>query len=390
VVTVLELEDGGTRRVELPAPDAGLHRLQLRLVLPDQVLEAESNPLEVSPRAPRILWGDLHGHSAQSDGSGTPDGWWRYARDVAALDVAALTDHDHWGLLPLDEHPERWAENVAAARRAERPGRFLALPGYEWTSWLWGHHHVLYFGDETPLVSSLDQASDTPQELWAALAGVEALVVPHHPAGGPVAVDWRIAPDPRLEPLVEVCSAHGASEAPDAPRAIYAPVDGAWTRDALARGYRLGQIASGDGHDGHPGLAHLGPQYPTGGVAAILAERPTREDVLAALRARRAYGTSGPRAILRFALGPSPMGGELAAPADGAELPLYVAYAGTAAVREVQVIRSGTPLAPFPGEGRRDVQLGAQLAGLEPGEWVYVRVVQTDGHAAWSSPVFVR
>ena len=30
------------------------------------------------------------------------------------------------------------------------------------------------------------------------------------------------------------------------------------------------------------------------------------------------------------------------------------------------------------------------LEGLRSGGWVYVRVVQEDGHAAWSSPVFLR
>jgi len=32
-----------------------------------------------------------------SDGTGTPEDYFAYARDVAALDVIALTDHDHWG-----------------------------------------------------------------------------------------------------------------------------------------------------------------------------------------------------------------------------------------------------------------------------------------------------
>ncbi len=386
----LALEDGGCKRIGMPAPALGLQRLRARLTLAQGVLEALSNPLDVSERAPRVLWADLHGHSAQSDGTGELDEWWRYAREVAALDVAALTDHDHWGLLFLDEHPELWSANVAAARAADRPGRFVALPGYEWTSWLWGHRHVLFFGDETPLASSLDDGSDTPAELWNALRGLDALTVPHHPAGGPVAIDWRIAPDARLEPVVELCSAHGASEAADAPRPIYDAIVGGWTRDALGRGYELGHVASGDGHDGHPGLTHLGPQYGIGGVTAILADSPERGAVLTALRARRTYATSGPRVLLRFALGSAPMGTELKVDPSGSSEQLFVSYAGTARVSEVNVIRSDAAPMAFSGGGRTELEISGALDSLHPGGWVYVRVLQEDGHAAWSSPVFLR
>ena len=72
-----------------------------------------------------------------------------YARDVAALDVVALTDHDHWGSLFLDEHPELW-ERIQRAHGATStsPGRFVTVLGYEWTNWIYGHRHVLYFGDD--------------------------------------------------------------------------------------------------------------------------------------------------------------------------------------------------------------------------------------------------
>ena len=69
---------------------------------------------------------------------------------------------------------------------------------------------------------------------------------------------------------------------------------------------------------------------------------------------------------------------------------LYVAYSGTAAVREVTIVRSGKALAPLRGDGARDVELTAALSDLRAGEWIYVRVVQTDDHAAWSSPIYLR
>ena len=81
-------------------------------------LAAESNPLLVAPGGAALLWADLHGHSDLSDGTGTPEDYFRYARDVAALDVAALTDHDHWGMPFLDERPELWERDRAQTARA--------------------------------------------------------------------------------------------------------------------------------------------------------------------------------------------------------------------------------------------------------------------------------
>src|SRR4029450_4730585 len=71
-------------------------------------LEAEGNPLVVAPDAAPPLWAALPGHPNLSDGTGTPDDYYSYARDVAGLDAAALTDHDHWGIPFLDGAPAAW------------------------------------------------------------------------------------------------------------------------------------------------------------------------------------------------------------------------------------------------------------------------------------------
>ncbi|MCU0668534.1 MAG: hypothetical protein MUF70_04185, partial [Myxococcota bacterium] len=170
--TRFEASDG-TVRGALVAAAPGVHRLTVRTA---DGLDATTNPLRVAVDAPRILWGDVHGHSFLSDGSGSPDAYYRYARDVAGLDVAALTDHDHFGgPHKLDATPESWRIIRDAAARADAAGRFVALLGFEWTSWLHGHRHVLYFGDEGAVLSSLDARFETPAQLWAGLRGLPAL-----------------------------------------------------------------------------------------------------------------------------------------------------------------------------------------------------------------------
>ena len=373
--------DRGRGTLTATATEPGVLRLH---VTGPGGLRAESNPIVVSAEAPRVLWADLHGHSHLSDGTGTPADYFTYARDVAALDVAALTDHDHWGILTLDEEPTFWETIRAATARFHAPGRFVTLLGYEWTSWIYGHRHVLYFEDEGDVLSSIDPRYESPRQLWEALAGRRAMTFAHHSAGGPIPTDWTIPPDPVLEPITEIASVHGSSEAQDTPSRIYAAIPGNFVRDALDRGYRLGFVGSGDSHDGHPGLAHLAS--PAGGVAAIIADEATRPAILQALRARRTYATNGPRILLQVALGAHPMGSTIAAPDDDTLIARVVAVNPLA---RIDVIRSGAVAASFRGDGARESAVQHKLADLRSGEYVYVRAVQHDGGAAWSSPIFI-
>jgi hypothetical protein len=376
-------EDRGRVALDMTVPAEGTVTVGARGPGP---LHGASNPLVVSVTLPRVYWGDLHGHSGLSDGTGTPEDYYRYARDIAALDVAVLTDHDHWGMQPLSETPELW-EGIAAQTKAfHDPGRFVTLLGYEWTSWLHGHRHVLYFEDKGRVLSSVDPAFESPLQLWEALRGEAALTFAHHTAGGPIAANWEIPPDPELEPVTEIVSVHGSSEAADSPRVIYDPVAGHFARDALDRGYRLGFVGSGDGHDGHPGLAHLAS--PSGGLVAILTEELTREAVLEALRARRVYATNGPRILLHATLDGAPMGSAL--DADGGRArSLDVRVYALEALERLDLVRSGRVVRTFAGTGSGELRLTEPIAGLESGEYLYVRAVQVDGGAAWSSPFFV-
>jgi hypothetical protein len=377
------LPEGGVLSLEVLTAGEGVYRV---LGSTASGLMAESNPLVVRDGIPRVLWGDLHGHTQLSDGTGTPEDYFAYARDVAALDVIALTDHDHWGMRFLDDNPGLWKTIEEAARRYDDPGRFVALVGFEWTSWLHGHRHVVTFEGESEILSSVDPRYEDPALLWKALEGRSVVTIAHHSAGGPVSTNWDFVPPPELEPVTEVVSVHGSSEAPDTPGKIYSAVPGNFVRDALGRGLRFGFIGSGDSHDGHPGLAHLAS--PSGGLAAIFSEDKTRQGVLGALRARRTYATNGPRIWLRTWLDEHEMG-SLVSPSEEAAQELRFVVAAPAPVERVDVIRSGEIASVVRGSGRRELAESLPLAPLRPGEYVYVRVVQEDGGAAWSSPVYV-
>jgi len=379
---------GGHRSVEIRVEKPGLYRIEALGEGELEGLRAISNPVLVAEQAPRIAWGDLHGHSLLSDGTGTPRQYFAYARDVAALDVAALTDHDHWGIKALDGQPDFWSQIRKAVAEFNQPGRFVTLLGYEWTSWLHGHRHVLYFSDRGEVYSSMDPRYETPAQLWDALDGQTALTFAHHSAGGPVATNWLYPPDPVLEPLTEIVSVHGSSEAPDSPLPIYDPVPGNYVRDALNAGYRLGFLGSGDSHDGHPGIREAGK---SAGLAAIFAPELTREGILEALRARRVYATNGARIYLRVELDAMPMGSliEGARGEDVGTQLLRVEVIAPEPIVNIDLIRSGASVS-IPVDPRTRWTLEREIPALQPGEYHYVRVTTEGEGAAWSSPIFAR
>ena len=386
--------DDGHKRIDMIVREEGVYRVGATTMGTQGTLQAESNPLVVREQLDRQHWGDLHGHSKLSDGTGTPEDYFRYARDVAGLDFAALTDHDHWGVRFIDSHPEMWTQIEDATASFHVPGNFVTILGYEWTSWLHGHRHILYFDDHGEVLSSMDPNYETPAQLWDGLRGKPALTFAHHSAGGPVATNWDFPPDPELEPITEVVSVHGSSEAQDAPGTIYKPVPGNFVREILnEKGFQLGFIGSGDSHNGHPGLVHVAAPPGNGGVAAVLSEDRTREGIQEAMKARRVYATNGPRIWLRVTLDGEPMGTiqkvvENSKPGASKTQDLRIRVAAVAPLEEVDIIRGDQPVERIAVKGEREWSLVRQIPALQPGEFVYVRVIQQDGGIAWSSPIY--
>lgn len=376
-------EDDGTFRHALNVGAPGVQRLMLQSE--DGTLVGHSNPLLVTPTAPRIRWADLQIHSGRSDGTGTPQELYRYARDVAGLDAASVTDHDHWGMRAMDQHPTLWEEAKVAAAEAHQPGAFISLLGFEWTSWLYGHRHIIYFSQDGPLLSSLDPATDHPEELWEALDGLPALSIPHHPAGGPVPLDWASAFGHPVESLVEVCSVHGQSFSASLPSGLRSSRPSDYLYPQLQQGLRVGILGSTDGHDGHPGLSHLASGW--GGIAGILSEDLSREGLHEALQARRVYATTGARMAMIMEVNGQPMGSVLQQPAAGT-VRLLARVLGSAPLTKIQVLGVGGVLAERAGAGG-EALYGHWEVPVSPGDFLLVMATQEDGHRAWSSPVWI-
>ena len=381
--------DRGAIRITAEATETGLVTVTARDPT-GRLQPTESNPIICAERRQEqytLYWGDLQCHSNRSDGSGSPQELYRYARDVARLDVTVLTDHDHWGYRPLDEDPRQWRRLCKLADRLYEPGSFVTFAGYEWTNWTWGHMHVIFENTDEAVIHSWQRPeSDDPKKLWSLLGDRSCITIPHHSGGGPVPTSWKFY-DPRMVPVMEITSVHGVSERMDHPKVIYSPEESGMAQSALARGYRLGFVGSGDTHDGHPGMRSL--TGGTSGLVGIYATSLTRSAILEAIRARRVYATTGSRAVLRFHMGSTPMGGSrtLQSPTEPRTLSLVVF--GDAPIAEATLVKNNQNVATRKGTDHFMSLDWTDDSPARTGDYYYVRIAQTDGEWIFSSPIWI-
>jgi hypothetical protein len=265
--------------------------VELKVMARDREV-ARANPLRVFASAPlRRYWADLHGQSGETIGMGSAEAYFRYARDAAFVDMVGHQGND------FQITDAFWQKLNALTAQFDQPGKFVCLPGYEWSgnTGMGGDRNIFYRHEDRPIRRSSHilvqgetstEAIYTADKLFEALRGEDAVVIAH--VGGRYA-DLNYAHDGRLERAVEVHSSWGTFE---------------WLlHDAFARGYRVGVVCHSDDHKGRPGATRPGASTfgAVGGLSCYFMPELNRDALFAALRARAHYGTTGPRIFIELA-----------------------------------------------------------------------------------------
>jgi hypothetical protein len=277
----------GPRVLEnLVAESAG--DFDLRVMANDEVV-ARANPLRVVPGAPlRRYWADLHGQSGETIGMGTAEAYFRYARDKAFVDMVGHQGND------FQITDAFWAKLNALTAQFDQPGKFVCLPGYEWSgnTGMGGDRNVFFRREGRPIRRSSHilvegetstAAIYTADKLFEFLGDEDCRVIAH--VGGRYA-DVKYAHDGRVERTVEVHSTWGTFE---------------WIlHDAFEMGYRVGVVCHSDDHKGRPGATTPGASTfgAIGGLSCYFMPELTRDALFEALRKRWHYGTTGTRLFL--------------------------------------------------------------------------------------------
>jgi hypothetical protein len=254
---------------------------------------AVSNAMQVVKDVPRtrLFWADFHAQSGETIGTNAAEDYFAFARDTAFVDIVGHQGND------FQITAEFWKELNRLYDQFDAPGRFVTIPGYEWSgnTALGGDRNVFFAETGRTIRRSshalvpdhTDLATDchTTNELFAALKrdGENAITFAH--VGGRYA-DIGVAHDVAIETAVEVHSSWGTFE---------------WiVNDAFDLGYRVGIVANSDGHKGRPGAEGPGASLfgAYGGLTCLQLPELSRPAVFAALRARHHYATTGARVLL--------------------------------------------------------------------------------------------
>jgi len=300
----------------------------------------------------RVYFSDLHSHTGYSDGTLLPVVAHKYARRVAKLDVFVLTDHLEY----VDD--VEWLDMRETAWDASEDGRFVAIPGLEWTKKI---GHINLYDPKTrrwPL--------DLPAFYKAAAdAGVTCKF--NHPGDGS-----------------KVFNGLAYSETGD--RALQLmEVRRPTEEQAYIRALQLGWHIAPDGSDDTHG-PNWGSRFAWSG---ILAPGLTKRNILDALKKRRCYSTLDRNCILRFKVNGASMGEVVAKPARAVAVMVAVTDPDTDdVISRIELFEDGVIVqTDEPKSNRRRWNTRFRP---KPGKHFYfVKITQKDGNLIWSAPIWL-
>jgi hypothetical protein len=322
-------EDGGTHRFEnLIFHTSGLNYIT---VCDDkrEKFRNISNPVLTHEKQLELMlyWGDLHGQTEETIGTGTVDQYFRFARDAAGLDFVSHVGND------FQITKNHYKDTQRVVREFHKPGKFVTFLGYEWSgnTPAGGDHNVYFLKDDQPIHrSSHTQIKDKSDQdtdrypisrLLETFQGRDDVLVIPHIGGRHANLDNY---HPVLTPFIEICSVHGHFE---------------WfAREAMEKGLKVGFIGGSDDHTGRPGGARPTSMVEAvnGGLLGVYASDLTRESLWDAFSKRHVFATTGTRIILRLMCGDAMMGDEITINQPPT---FFVEVIGTAGLDKVEIVR---------------------------------------------------
>lgn len=389
--------------------EPGIYKIQLKnLKTKEQFF---SPPIKCLPDgALSLYWGLLHGESEKVDSGENIESFLRHMRDDRALQFFAASSFDS----EEETSNEVWKNISTQVAEFNEDDRFVALLGFQWLGnpKEEGLRHFLYAKDMKPIMRRKDTKNNSLKKIYKTNNPKEMIAIPSFTMGKTTCYDFNDY-NAEFERIAEIYNAWGSSEC-TAREGNLRPISGGKNgiqetgegalQKALAQGCRFGFIAGGfDERGSFNRLFDTDQSQYSPGLTAILAKEHNRASLFEALQARSCYATTGERMILGLHIAGFTMGSELDTKLrPGLEFNRHITgyCIGTAPIQEALIIRNGKKFRSLEiKEGIvefeiDDMDLLSEIA-LEPREerapfaYYYLRVVQEDGHIAWSSPIWV-
>jgi len=317
------------------------------------VAEGGAPAVEVTLGNPlQWYWGDIHSHTAVSDGRLMPAAAYAYARDVAGIDFFSLTDH----LEKVD--PGEWRECQQAAWEANDEGHFVTFAGLEWTKGV-GHMCVYDPATITWPAALAEYYTFAPANC--------ALAKFNHPG-------WRdtnfeeFAYSPEGDAVIQLMEVRGAGE-----------LD--WFIKALNLGWHLAPDASDDTHRETWGNNRM--------WTVALAPGLSRANIIGALASRRCYSTRDRNCRVEFTVNGAQMGEIIAESQQTVTIVVEVTDPDEGdTIKSIELYGDGEVLQtdePAACDRRWEVTLTPEPGG----HYYFAKLTQSDGNLIYCAPVWV-
>jgi hypothetical protein len=305
--------------------------------------------------------GMIHDHTGDSDGTGTPEEAYTYARDVSGFDFEGITDHAH-----MLNTQEKFDEQCATADSFNKDGSFVTLPGFEMSYYAdggwWGHINSF----NTEWVELNKTMNENIDYYYSRLKDTPASVSQfNHPGYVWGDFDDFAHYDEQVDAVMKLVEVSATSIEPEYIR-------------ALDKGWHVSPTNSDDNHSSTPGK--------NGAATVILAKSLTRNDLLDGIRANRTYGTQDSSLRLELTGNGAMMGSRLSG-IDKLSLNLKVDYQKDT-VGTVKIISRGGQVV---AEKTFDENTADWTVDVPVGDKTYyfARLITGDKKYAVSAPIWV-
>lgn len=389
--------------------EPGIYRIQLKNLQNEQ--QFYSPPIKCLPEgALSLYWGVLHGEAERVDSAENIETFLRHMRDDKALQFYATSCFDSEEETPNDI----WKGIVNQVAEFNEDDRFVAMLGFQWDGAPKeeGVRQFVYVKDNKPIMRRKDTKNNSLKKIFKTNNPKEMIAIPSFTMGKSTCYDFKDFNN-EFERVVEIYNAWGSSEC-TTKEGNLRPIQGSKNgiaesaegsiQEALNRGCRFGFVAGGyDDRGPYSNLFDTDQSQYTPGLTAILSKEHTRASLFEAMQNRSCYATTGERIIVGIHIAGFSMGSELETKArPGLEFNRHITgyCIGTAPIVEAALIRNGKIFRKL--DVKEDI-VEFEIDDMEPLKSVafpakddkppfvyyYLRVVQEDGHIAWSSPIWV-
>lgn len=387
--------------------EAGVYKIQLRnLKTGDKYF---SPPIKcLNETSVNLYWGLFHGESEKNDSAENIESCLRQFRDEKAYQFYATSSFES-----ADETSnEVWKGITTQVAEFNEDHRFNTFLGFQYFSDGEGLRQIIYFKDGKPILRKKDEKTNSVKKLYKAVSPKEMLAISCFTMAKGFSTDFSEF-NPDYDKLVEIYNSWGSSECTakegnlrpikSTAKSGVSEVESGSVLKALRNNCRFGIVAGGLDDRGIYADFYDSPQVQySPGLTAILSAEQSREGYIEALLARHCYATTGERMILGLTIAGAIMGDELSTKAKpGLVINRHIVgyAAGTKPLKEVILLRNGVPLKVFyPKSDYFDFEFDdsehlskAVLPGgaKPPFVFYHLRVIQQDGHIAWSSPIWI-